>query len=132
MKIQLKFKFVKFHSKPIPFERHDVQIARHSFLMDIKHLRNQNYNIFYTDETWANESQSPTRGWHLPDAEVLGMGRNNATHVDQWLKGVGRRFADGLIGNFYSKLQFKNIPNFQGSELIRILTDQKLRINFSH
>ncbi|OXA41138.1 hypothetical protein Fcan01_24091 [Folsomia candida] len=97
MRKQLKFKFVKFHSKPIPFERHDVQVARHSFLRSIRKLRRENYNIFYTDETWANENQSPSKGWHLQDCEVLGVG-NNATHVDQWLKGVGRRFADKLIG----------------------------------
>lgn len=45
MKKQLKFKFVKFHSKPIPFERHDVQVARHSFLRNIRNLRRQNYNV---------------------------------------------------------------------------------------
>ncbi|XP_035715976.1 uncharacterized protein LOC118439060 [Folsomia candida] len=44
MRKQLKFKFVKFHSKPIPFERHDVQVARHSFLRSIRKLRRENYN----------------------------------------------------------------------------------------
>lgn len=45
MRKQLKFKFVKFHSKPIPFERHDVQVARHSFLRSIRKLRRENYNV---------------------------------------------------------------------------------------
>lgn len=58
--------------------------------------------IYYTDETWANENQSPQKGWHIPDCEVVGMG-NNGTHVDQWLKGVGRRFADGLMGTKFLK-----------------------------
>jgi hypothetical protein len=37
------------------------------------------------------------KGWHIPDKEVLGV-VNNGTRVDQWLKGVGRRFADGMMG----------------------------------
>lgn len=47
MKRQLKFNFVKFHSKPIPFERHYVQVARHKFLRTIRRLRREGYEVMY-------------------------------------------------------------------------------------
>jgi hypothetical protein len=45
MKKQLKFKFMKFHGKPIPFERFDVQVARHKFLRDIRKFRRMGYEV---------------------------------------------------------------------------------------
>jgi hypothetical protein len=50
----------------------------------------------YQYEYWANESQAPAKGWHIPEKEVVGM-TDNGTHVDVWLKGVGRRFVESLM-----------------------------------
>jgi len=45
----------------------------------------------------VNESQSPDKGWHMPEVEVIGMGRSS-NRTDIWLKGVGKRFAENLLG----------------------------------
>lgn len=97
MKKQLKFKFGRFQGKPVPMERDDIAAQRHHYLRSIKKYRREGYNIFYTDETWANEGHSLKSGWHIPEKEILGM-QNVRPHVDIWLRGVGHRFVDGMIG----------------------------------
>jgi len=53
--------------------------------------------IFYQDESWVNENLGPDRGWHIPRHEVVGMSQSNV-HRDPWLRGVGYRFKEELIG----------------------------------
>jgi len=118
MKKQLKFKIRKFHNKPVPFERDDISAARHKYLRLIKQYRNSGYEvclpsvsfgflctnlifeaqIFYQDESWVNESQAPSKGWHVPEKEVLAPG-NSRNQIDIWLSGVGQRFGESLLGN---------------------------------
>lgn len=47
MKSQLKFKYVKFHSKPIPFERPDITVARHTYLRKVRHYRSIGYKVIF-------------------------------------------------------------------------------------
>jgi len=45
MKRQLKFKFLKFHDKPIPFERNDISAARHKYLRAVRKYRHEDYKV---------------------------------------------------------------------------------------
>ena len=45
MKNQLKFKFLKFHEKPVPMERFDVAAHRASYLRNIAKYRRQGYQV---------------------------------------------------------------------------------------
>ena len=67
--------------------------------------------IFYQDETWANENQSLSMGWHMPEKEVLG--NNTASNrFDVMVRGVGRRFSDGMLGGISS------VPSGAGKRVI--------------
>ncbi|OXA61769.1 Ribosomal RNA small subunit methyltransferase G [Folsomia candida] len=105
MKNTLKFKYVKTQGKPVPMERVDIAASRADYLTanttvrKVKYYRRNGYSIFYQDETWINEHACKTKAWHIPEKEILSMS-NSRPHVDIWLKGVGHRFADGLIGGF--------------------------------
>ena len=112
MKEQLKFKFVKFEGI-WPLERPDIVKHRSDYLLKIKELRAKGYKIYYQDESWINANESPSKGWHIPEREILGMG-NGRSQVDIWLKGVGHRFSDGLIGGIASK------PSGAGQRIVMI------------
>lgn len=45
MRKQLKFRYRKFHTKPVPFEREDITIARHKYLKAVRHYRVQGYKV---------------------------------------------------------------------------------------
>jgi hypothetical protein len=47
MRMQLGFKFLKFHNKPVPFERDDISAARHNYLRSIRNYRTQGYQVNY-------------------------------------------------------------------------------------
>src|SRR5689334_20803806 len=56
-KQQLKFKHLKFQSKPIPFEREDITIARHSYLRKVRYFRRLGYKVktnYYTGILYRN------------------------------------------------------------------------------
>ena len=53
--------------------------------------------VYYQDETWANEHHSRKRGWHMPKNQILGN-IITSKRKDIWQKGVGKRFSDGMIG----------------------------------
>lgn len=50
MKKQLKFKFVKFHGKPVPLEREDIAAQRWKYLRTVRRLRREGYNVKFNND----------------------------------------------------------------------------------
>lgn len=52
------FRFKKLNKKPILMESVTIAATRHAYLKKIKTLRDQGYEIFYTDETWCGQNHT--------------------------------------------------------------------------
>ncbi|XP_022173581.1 uncharacterized protein LOC111036015 [Myzus persicae] len=59
----LQFQYVKKKRNSALLEREDLIAWRRSYLVKIKHYREQNRPIYYLDETWVNAGDTHSRTW---------------------------------------------------------------------
>ena len=92
------------------YQRFDIVVSRHKFLMNMEKYRNEGYNIYYQDETWCNANHTREYVWQTETSYDLlsqisysggldvpqGQGQrliiNNIGSVDGFLEGCGECF----------------------------------------
>lgn len=78
LKKHCKMKHRKINKKPVFLERTDIKAQRATYLREIKRFRNEQYQIFYSDETWTSPDQTRNRCWQilLDDTEYKDLFKN--------------------------------------------------------
>ena len=107
---ELGFTYKGRKKKMSVYQRFDIVVSRHKFLINIERYRNEGYNIFYQDETrcnanhtkeyvWQTETTddlltqiSYTGGLDVPQGQGQRLKINNIGSVNGFLEGCGECF----------------------------------------
>jgi len=65
LKEKCKFKYKKVNKKPVYLEKNTIVLQREEYLRKIKFYRENNYKIYYSDETWASPDQTRNNCWQF-------------------------------------------------------------------
>lgn len=70
------FRFKKLNRKPVLMESVRIAASRHAYLRRIRRLRENGYEIFYTDETWCGQNHTMKYAWQENIVEALNQHNN--------------------------------------------------------
>ena len=94
---EMGFSYKKRDSKQYLYEQRNILEQRHTYLRQIRKLRQQNANLIYTDETWVNAHHTNEfiwvdsdgkGGWKVPSGKGQRLIVLHAGGVEGWVDGV--------------------------------------------
>lgn len=91
------FTYKKRDNKKYVYEQPNILEQRHTYLRNIRRLRQENRNLIYTDETWVNAhhnneyiwiDRDGTGGWKVPSGKGQRLIILHAGGVEGWVDGA--------------------------------------------
>ena len=61
--LSLGFTYKKRDKKMNIYQRFDIVMSRHKFLIEIENLRAAGFKVYYQDETWCNANHTVEYAW---------------------------------------------------------------------
>ena len=135
---EMGFSYRKRDSKQFLYEQRNILEQRHTYLQQIRKLRQQNVNIIYTDETWVNAhhtneviwvDEHGRGGWKVPSGKGQRLFILHAGGVEGWEDGADLVFRSKTnSGDYHDEMNSEHFLEWMTEQLLPQLEEPSVII----